>query len=211
MSDDLDIHFVFRTMARVKLATLLVLASCGQPVRPVDSREIENAELLVDTAIIGGDFTARHSIEARFGERRAIFQAILQKTGDRLIIVGLTPQGQRAFVLQQRGREVEYDQAPGVELPFSPWHILVDIHRGLFRGGGPSPAPRPDGEHHVAHPLEPMVETWSGGSLTRRVIAIHGVERGAVVEYAPGSGPLYARSLRFRNLRVGYTLRISPL
>lgn len=198
-------------MTKLAVALLMALA-CGPRLQPINDKEIEKPELLVDTTELGGDFTARQSVEATFRDRKAIFQAIVQKTGERLVIVALTPQGQRAFVLEQRGRTVSFEKSPGAELPFSPWHILVDIHRGIFRGGGPSPKARPDGKHSVAHVLEPMTDTWSGGALTRRVISAHGTERAIIIDYAtPSSGPLYRRPLTYRNHRVGYTLKITPI
>ena len=66
--------------------------------------------------------------------------AVVQKKGDTLVIIGLGPMNARAFTLTQRGRRIEFEQRLGPALPFSPRNILVDVHRVYFKA-----LPRPAG------------------------------------------------------------------
>ena len=67
---------------------------------------------------------------------------MLQKTPGTLTLVGLTPYGSRAFLLQQTKGDVQFTKYIPRELPFPPTFMLLDIHRVLDQWLGP---PLPDG------------------------------------------------------------------
>ncbi len=101
------------------------------------------------------------------------FRAVLEKRGDRLVMVGLGPHGGRAFVLTQEGAEVSFESQMPRELPFPPEFMLMDIHRtwlmGIPREGG---APLADGRHEDFVDGENVAEQWSGGRLLERHFGI---------------------------------------
>jgi hypothetical protein len=139
--------------------------------------------------------------------------AVVQKQGDTLVIVGLGPMKSRAFTLTQRGRRIEFEQFMGPRLPFSPRNILVDVHRVYFKA-----LPRPEGVQDsgvVRGELdgERVEERWERGELrTRRFSRPGSGLRGAVrVEYGPGcrAGRCEPASVTVHNEWFGYTLSIT--
>ena len=163
------------------------------------------------------DFMVRQSlvIRARKDGRTALgeLDAVVQKQGDTLLILGLGPMNARAFTLTQRGSRVEFEQFMGPELPFSPRNILVDVHRVYFKA-----LPRPDGAAEtgiVRGDLdgEMVEERWQDGELRTRRYARPGTAlRGAVrVEYGPGCRPARCEpaSVTVKNEWFGYTLEIT--
>ena len=65
------------------------------------------------------------------------FEAVLQKQPGTLTLVGLTPYGSRAFLLQQTKGDVQFTKYVPRELPFAPTFLLLDIHRVLATWIGP--------------------------------------------------------------------------
>ena len=134
------------------------LAGCGGPARHVvmsASAPSDYPCVLHDPATLPHDFLVRQSltIHARRDGRPVDgqFDAILQKQGDTLLIVGFDPMNVKAFTLEQRGDRIEFTQFLGPELPFSPRNIVVDVHRVYF--------------HHLAPPTEPGYSGTARGEL----------------------------------------------
>ena len=114
-----------------------------------------------------GDFLYQQRVTATWGngEKRG-FDAALQKRGDVLTLVGLTPMGTKAFVVTQTGLVVTIDNQSGQELPFQPRYIMLDVHRVLFPWlEGEPPA---DGAREGDVGGEHVVETWHDGELVER-------------------------------------------
>jgi len=105
---------------------------------------------LVSTNCIEGSFMARQRVIARYAGRTSSFDAVLQYHDGTLTLIGLTPFGTKAYVLQQRGTAITFDvivpQAVE-ERPFPPHYVLLDVHRTVFMGV--PGAPLPDGEHRT--------------------------------------------------------------
>lgn len=135
------------------------------PVHPVGTLRAPSAYALELT--IDQEVTAEH-----VGGSES-FRAVLEKRGDRLVMVGLGPHGGRAFVLTQDGEAVHFESQLPRELPFPPEFMLMDIHRtwlmGLPRQAG---TPLPDGTHDAFVEGENVSETWEGGRLRERHYAI---------------------------------------
>lgn len=191
------------------LALLLaVAAACsGAPRTPP-----EYPGVLAAPAALGADFLARQQVVATYRGRDASFQAVLQKRGDELTLIGLTPFGTRAFLLQQRGAATTFTSYTDRALPFPPRYILLDIHRVLFMGLGG--APRPDGEHTATRHGEVVTERWAGGRLhERRFRRASGAPAGAiVVRYEGGmEGDVPPRRVTLDNGWFGYALTITTL
>jgi len=172
---------------------MLALAACGGA--PKRHYTIDTAApstypgTLADPATLHPDFMVRQSlaIHARkpTGEKvDAELEAVLQKQGDTLLILGLGPMNVKAFTLTHKGSALEFQQFVGPELPFSPRNIVVDVHRVLFkRLPVPSEATTVvkgdlDGEH--------VEETWKDGQLRTRVFTRPGFKGAVRVELGDG-------------------------
>ena len=94
---------------------------------------------------IPGQLTLRQKLAAKSAHGGGSFETILQKRPGVLRVVGLTPFGTRAFLLEQRGPTVDFTSYVPRELPFAPTFMLLDIHRvfdswrGCRAANGPSP------------------------------------------------------------------------
>jgi hypothetical protein len=197
-----------------------VLAGCGGPARHVvlsASAPSDYPCVLHDPATLPHDFVVRQSLTVH--TRRdgkpvdGQFDAILQKQGDTLLIVGFGPMNVKAFTLEQRGDRIEFTQFFGPELPFSPRNIVVDVHRVYFHHLAPPAEPGYSGAARGELDGETVEETWQGGELRRSVFTRPGSAlRGAVsVELGPGCTPAACEpaSATLRNEWFGYTLEIA--
>jgi hypothetical protein len=182
-------------------------------VRPVPTGQAhEYPGVLTPPSQHGGDFLRSQKVVARYGGRTNSFSAVLQKQADTLTLIGLTPFGSKAFVIQQVGMEVKFTSYLPDELPFPPRYVLFDIHRVYF--GGLGGAPLPDGEHVAERDGERIREVWKGGRLFERSFTRLAADPpGAmVIAYqggmVPGTSP--AR-IEIDNGWVGYHLSIATL
>jgi hypothetical protein len=197
--------------ARFILAAALA-CGCGA-LRPTPNAQApEYPGALTPPSLHGGDFLRSQRVLARYGGRTSSFSAVLQKQADTLTLIGLTPFGSKAFVIQQTGMAVTFTSYLPGELPFPPRYILFDIHRVYF--GGLGGAPLPDGEHIAQRDGERIREVWKGGRLFERGFTRLAADPpGAmVIAYeegmAPGASP--AR-IEIDNGWVGYHLSIATL
>jgi hypothetical protein len=197
--------------ARCILAATLA-CGCGA-VRPAPSGQPpEYPGTLLTPSLYRGDFLRSQKLVARYGEQIGSFSAVLQKQGDTLTVIGLTPFGSKAFVIQQVGIEVKFTSYVPGALPFPPRYVLFDIHRVYF--GGLGGGPLPDGAHTVERDGESIREVWKGGRLFERAFTRLAADPpGAmVIRYeggmAPGASP--AR-IEIDNGWVGYHLSIATL
>ncbi len=154
----------------VLLSGLLSLAAgCGPTARPdgpTTPRPIGTLHRPSEYAI---DLTIDQQVTAEHVGGSETFRAVLEKRGDRLVMVGLGPHGGRAFVLTQDGEQVSFESQMPRELPFPPEFMLMDVHRTWLRGiPREGTAPLPDGEHDAFVEGENVHEVWSGGRLLSR-------------------------------------------
>lgn len=195
-------------MRRAYLTFALVCACRGaHPASPRPPGEYPGT--LVPTQALGEDFIARQRVTARHGSREFSFEAALQKRGDALTLLGLTPFGTRAFVLQQRGVEMEFTSSLPEPLPFPPRYILIDIHRVFFIRVAPGPLP--DGTHTAVRDGEEVREEWAGGRLqARHFRRLDGRPPGTIdIQYEGAlDAATSARRVEFHNRWFGYTLQI---
>ena len=117
---------------RLSLALVLALAaSAGCQLRP-PARIPDCAGSLVSTLDLAGDWLIHERIRVRGDRVDEAYGLVAQKTGDRLVLVGLTPFGATAFTLSQVGLAVESDSRLGRALPVPPENVLRDFHRAHF-------------------------------------------------------------------------------
>ena len=177
--------------------------------------------VLVDPAQLGADFMWRQSVTATFrdpdGNQQSVsFEAIIQKRGDTLLVLGMTPVGSRAFLIEQRGQHVSLRRFVDQDLPVPERYILVDIHRAFF-GGIPadeSGTLGEDGFRTARLNGEEVRELHRGGRLLERHFRRldskpSGTSRIDYGEGATGSGP--AEVITLDNGWFGYQLVIKTL
>lgn len=162
---------------------------------------------------IPGTFTVRQKIIARSKHGNGGFEGVLQKQPGRLTLLGLTPYGSRAFLLEQSAAGgVKLTSYIPRELPFSPEFIVMDIHRVLDEWLGPRPTA--DGERAGTVHDERVVERWTGGRLTSRTFAptsdpAHPI---TTISYeTPGAPESVTARVSLANARFGYSLIIETL
>ncbi|MCB9748845.1 MAG: DUF3261 domain-containing protein [Myxococcales bacterium] len=156
------------------------------------------------------DFMARQKLVGRYGEREFRAEVVLQKQGDALTLIGLSPFGTKGFVLEQRGDEVKYTShmPEGRELPFPPVFMLVDVHRSLWLSG--QDGPRPDGAHERRAGELVIVDEWRGGLIRARRITPAGASAATVtIEFPEGATygvPPPSQTLHHH--RYGYSVEV---
>jgi Protein of unknown function (DUF3261) len=194
-----------------RIAVLVPLGACApEPPRAPALPERSYTCVLRPLATLGPDFTARQHVEASSHGRSGSFDAVLQKKGDTLVLVGLVA-GVRAFVLKEEGERISFEQSLGPRMPFPPEYAVIDIHRvywkHLPRGADAPPTGVLEGELDG----ESVREVWSNGNLVERRFSRPGEFQGVVrIEY--GAGCTAARclpvSVRIENEWFGYAVRI---
>lgn len=177
---------------RSALVLAALLASCGPPRPTGPPPEYPGAltepEALRSPEGLGEAFALEQRVEAQYPDGTQSFRAVLQRTADRLVLVGFGPHGGRGFVLQQVDGEVEMESHLPEALPFPPDFMLRDIQRVWFGG---LQGPLPDGEHTESVGDEEIVERWEGGRLMERTYRqLDGVPEGELrATYEGGLGP----------------------
>lgn len=202
-------HSYEECMLRITLAliALSTLHACGsrQAVQPIPPGEDAYPTVLTPVSELGGDFAMQQEVTMVHPEGENTFSAVLQKQGDTLTMMALGPHGGRAFMLVQRGTEVEYESFISIEFPFPPQYILHDIHRAWFARVAEANA---EGER-----IEE--ERVDGRVMGRTFVRVGEEERGQIrVSYEGGldeGAPVSARPPEHTTLEngwFGYTARI---
>ena len=190
---------------------LACLAACGGSQHSQLLHPTRETGVLVPPRQIVADFVWRQRIAVRFKARRDSFSAVIEKRADRLLLLGLTPFGTRAFALEQRGTTVTFTPYIELELPFSPLYVLADVHRAFFRGL-PN-APLPDGWHEQSANGEQIRERWQGGRLFERGFrSLDASGNGVLIRYEGGMLQLAPpRTISLISQHFGYALTITTL
>ena len=84
---------------------------------------------LVSTEALLGDFLWRERVRYRAEDVEASFEFVVQKHGNTLIVVGLNEFGAKAFVVTQRGLEIDARSLLGPVEIVPPRTALHDLHR----------------------------------------------------------------------------------
>lgn len=208
---------------------ILVCAACAHSgARPASGSESSPSPdaypgTLVDPAAMGPDFMWRQSVHATYvhpehGEQTASFEVIVQKRDNALTVLGMTPFGARAFVIEQRGQTIELQRFVDEPLQVPPRFILIDIHRTFFGPSGDTSQPAPsaapsDGAREVLLDGERLTERYHEGRLVeRRFERLDGEPAGQIViDYGEGAGPTPPPVVTLDNAWFGYHLVITTL
>lgn len=146
---------------RVAIVTVVALGCAGRATIP------ESPLSLPSPARFEANFFLRQEIVARHKGRSITFKAALEKREDVLRLVGLTPFGTPAFMIEQSGDQVHFTEYVHLDIPFDPMNMLVDVHRVLFEGSGMG-ARLGDGVHEFERASASIFETWANGTIVSR-------------------------------------------
>ena len=161
---------------------------------------------------LGFDVVWQQRVTAFWGEgQQRGFDAAIQKQGDKLTVIGLSPTGAIGFSIVMHGDAIEVQNHMAEELPFPARFILLDVQRafypwlrGEFRDTGADVvrSDRVDDER--------VSEEWRGGRLVERRFRRDDEPDGEIVvryEWADGSwrGPARAE---LDNGWFGYRLQV---
>lgn len=192
---------------RRRLVLGLLVAGCARPAAPTAERPYPG--VLHPPRELSPDLVVEQHIEATKDGSGDGFDAVVQKRGDELLVVGLGPASVRAFVIRQFGDAIDFEQRLGPKPPFPARNVLVDVHRVFFkRLDGDAPV---DGARTGSVDGEEVRETWRGGELVERSFSRPGELSGAVrVRYGPGcrADRCEPRTVRLLNEWFGYALTI---
>lgn len=171
----------------VLFAALALGAAChSRPQRVLTDADYPGE--LLPPAALGADLLWQQRVTASWGdsEQRG-FDAAVQKQGDTLTVIGLSPLGQAGFVLVQRGKDVSFENHTDLHLPFPPRFVLLDVQRAFFPWLPADAAA--DGERTAVVGGEQIVEVLAAGRLVeRRFTRLDGKPAGTIVvryEWAP--------------------------
>ena len=194
------------------LALTLATACAHRPPPPAGPIPAPTAAELPPPDRIAGDLTLRQKLTATSAHGGGSFETILQKRPGLVRVLGLTPFGSRAFLLEQRADKVDFTSYIPHELPFPPTFMLLDIHR-VFDRWLDAPPPT-DGERSAAAAGGQRIsERWRAGRLRQRTFSpAPGAPRGAItITYDGEIAPGVAADVELTNDRFGYRLRIHNL
>ncbi|MFT3921055.1 MAG: DUF3261 domain-containing protein [Myxococcales bacterium] len=182
--------------------------ACGgarQPSPSMPAREYPG--YLAPSGTLGRPFVVQQSLRGTYGEHDLSLDVVVQLANGKLTLVGLTPFGSRAFVLEQVGEQTHFEKFVDREIPFDPKYVLNDVHRVFFRG---LPSPQPDGVHSEEQHGEKVTETWRGGLLVeRRFERLDGEPKGAVIaRFSGAAAPVIAPEVKLENQWFGYSIDI---
>ena len=88
--------------------------------------------LLIAGAFLLPAMAQQQRITVQWADREERFDAVLQKRGQTLLLVGLGPMNTVGFSLSLDDRGVTFDNRSGREMPFRPERILADVQRIFY-------------------------------------------------------------------------------
>jgi len=198
----------------MKWAWLLVLLACTpRPTTPPNPSQMRYPGEFASARELAqrGDFMTRQALVGRYGEREFHGEVVVQKVGEAITLIGVTPFGAKAFVVQQDASGVKGQEIFKGTLPFPPAFMLLDVHRSLFiklaDGTG-------DGTRRGERSGEAITEEWAGGKLLRRTYKrLDRRPKGTItVEYVGGmSGEQPPKVMRLDNGWFGYSVEITTV
>lgn len=171
---------------------------------------------LVDIADVPRDFLMRQKLEGRWQDQKFAFEAVVQKQADKLTVIGMTPFGTKAFVLEQTGTDVKFEKFVDRDMPFPPEYILQDIHRAfLYDAKLPWGTAGEPGDNEAQVHDERVVDRFEDGRLVARSFARADAQPpGTITVTYLGDGMKGGQppeKIEFRNGWFGYALDIKTV
>lgn len=178
----------------LSLLFCLAVSACSPAKHPImlGADDATYPFTLTSPSELSSDFMVRQAISVSIvagGEKReGKLDAVLQKHGDSLLIVGLGPMNTRAFVIEYRDGHVRYEHTNKSmpALPIAPRALVVDVER-VYLAHLPIPAETFSGRLEGTINGERVTEDWALGTLRRRSFAREGrFEKPIVIEFGAG-------------------------
>lgn len=204
------------------LVLVFLVGACGSaPQRHFDilaSAPAEYPGALRDPKAIAANFFVRQTLTVHTTKDgkpvEAELDAVLQKQGDTLQVVGFGPMNVKAFTLVHKGDRIVFDQFVGPQMPFSPRNIVVDIHRVFFMRLPPPTDAKFTGVTKGELEGEHVEETWKDGQLRGATFTRPGDPKlkGAIrIQMSEGCTVEHCEpeTAQLRNEWFGYTLSIA--
>jgi hypothetical protein len=119
-----------RRAARRAIAATCAIAALACANLPPRLRRCDGP--LRSTQEIAGDFTRHERIRVRGGRVDESFGLVLQKRGEKLVMLGTNAFGAKVFAVTQVGIALETKSFVGRALSVPPENILRDLHRAHF-------------------------------------------------------------------------------
>ncbi len=111
------------------------------------------------------DVVWQQRVTATWGDQAGRgFDAAVQKRGDTMTVMGLSPAGSLGFAAILSGTAIELQNPSGQELPFPARFILLDVQRAFY----PWIPAITDGDTEAVVDGELVHETWREGRLRER-------------------------------------------
>lgn len=127
-----------RRTPALALALALAAAACKTPL-PAAPLPILGPPKLADcpgalrsTAEIEGDWVIHERVRVTGEKVDESYGLVVQKTGPKLVLLGLTPFGAKAFSVVQIGTQTWPESYLGPATVVPPENVLRDLHRALF-------------------------------------------------------------------------------
>jgi hypothetical protein len=196
-----------RTSAQIAGALLCCACASSSP----RWREQDYPGTLQPAGALATDMLLQQRVTATWGEDgQRGFDAAIQKQGDTLTVIGLSPVGSVGFSMVLHGTVVELENDTDQDLPFPPRFILLDVQRTFYPWLGPGPS---DGTREGDVFGEHVHETWSRGRLVERTFErLDGQPKGVItITYDWTDAPadrLAPRHTVLHNGWFGYRLAI---
>lgn len=112
-----------------------LLGACAPAIEKPKTQRAPLAPIaLLPVTALGESFIWEQRVTASWGQQSSAFDAVLQRQGDKLLLVGLTPLKTPAFVLTYQKGEVTFRNYTKRRLPFSPRYMLADVQLAFFPG-----------------------------------------------------------------------------
>lgn len=125
-------------LRRLPLALVLFAAAC-QTRLPMPPPILSPLPHLADcpgqlrsTQEIEGDWVIHERVRVTGGGVDESYGLVVQKTGPKLVLLGLTPFGAKAFSVVQIGTQTWSESYLGPATVVPPENVLRDLHRALF-------------------------------------------------------------------------------
>lgn len=102
------------------------------PSEDVQTSPVRAAEILLPVSAWGDDLILQQTVTIRWQDREESFEAVLQKLGDQLLLLGLGPMSSVGFTLTLDELGVRFENRSGREMPFEAERILADVQRVFY-------------------------------------------------------------------------------
>jgi hypothetical protein len=201
--------------AATLFAAALTLSACSGFTRPA-LKDADYPGTLLPPTDLPVEAVWQQRVTARWQApgappRERSFDAAVQRVGDKLTVVGLSPMGSVGFSIQHGPDGVAFQNRIPDQMAIPPRFILLDVQRALFPWFD---APGRDGARSRLLQGERVTERWRDGQLCERTFAREdGAPSGEIhVRYQWGEAGWAAPvEAVLRNGWFGYELKIETI